>query len=136
MERSDLKNYRALVQEVRQLREQLTALETSLYSPKSQRLSHTPAASGHVQDLSGAVARHLELEAHYQERLAARESWQLVIEHAIESLQDPGERMVMRYRYIEGRGWSFIMAALAPLGYSERQVYRMHGYALLKLKEV
>ena len=136
MLKSDLQNYRALAREVRQLREQLTALEASLFAPKVQQYSDTPVQSGRVSDLSDAVVRHLELKELYQERLAAKAAQQLAIELALESLEDPAQRMVMRFRYIEGRGWNFIIAELAALGYSERQVYRLHGFALLKLKEV
>lgn len=135
MLKTDLQNYRALAREVSQLREQLTALEASLYSPKVQQYSSTPVQSGRHTDLSDAVARHLELEAVYQERLAAKAAQQLAIEQALDALDDPAQRMVMRFRYIEGRGWNFIIAELAALGYSERQVYRLHGFALLKLKE-
>lgn len=136
MQKSDLKNYRALVREVAQLCEQLIALETSMYSPKIPHLSETPISSGPRCDMADLVARHVELEELYRERMAEKMTQQFAIEHAIDSLDDPAERMVMRYRYIEGRGWNFIIAELATLGYSERQVYRLHGFALLKLKEV
>ena len=85
--------------------------------------------------MSDVVAKHIELEALYCERLAAKVAQQLAIERALDSLEDPAERMVMRYRYIDGRGWSSIISELTMLGYSERQVYRLHGFALLKLKE-
>ncbi len=136
MLKSDLKNYRALVREVTQLREQLVALETSMYSPKIPHLTKTPISSGPRCDMADLVARHVELEAMYCERVAAQAAQQLSIERALDSLDDPAQRMVMRFRYIEGRGWKFIIAELAALGYSERQVYRLHGFALLKLKEV
>lgn len=136
MLRSDLENYRALVREIAQLKEQLTDLETALYSPKVQQYTRTPVQSGRVCDMSDAVARRIELEEMYHERLAARLAQQLTIERALDTLEDPAERMVMRYRYIDGRSWGFIIAELAALGHSERQVYRLHGFALLKLKEV
>lgn len=136
MLKSDFQNYRALVREIGQLEEQLIALESAMYSPKIPHLTQTPVSPGRRCDMADIVARHMELEAKYRESLAARKAQQLAIERALDSLEDPGERLVMRYRYIEGRSWTFIIAELAPMGYSERQVYRLHGYALMKLKEV
>lgn len=136
MLKSDLKNYRALAREVLQLREQLITLETSMYYAKVSQLSQTPVQSGKGCDMADLVARRIELEALYCGRLSDKVAHQLAIERALDTLEDPAERMVMRYRYIDGRGWDSIIAELAALGYSERQVYRLHGFALLKLKEV
>lgn len=137
MEKVDLKNYRVLVMEVQQLREQLTSLESSLYSPKGQRFTSTPRVpSGERSTMDGAVERHITLEAMYREQLADKEAQQLAIEQAVRGLGDTAERVVMRERYLKGRGWSAIVREMAKLGISERQVYRLHGLALLKLKEV
>lgn len=136
MEKADFKNYRILVLEVRQLREQLEALETSLYSPKGQRFTSTPRVpSGDRSTMDGAVARHISLERLYRASLEEKEAQQLAIEQAIHSLGDTPERVVMRERYINGRGWTAIVQKMQMAGYSERQVYRLHGLALLKLKE-
>ena len=137
MEKVELREYRILVQEVRQLRGQLEELESSLYSPKGQRFTSTPRMpSGDRSTMDGAVARHMELTDLYRRDLAEKEAQQLAIEQAIQALDDPGERVVMRERYLKGRGWSAICHEMQKLGYSERQVYRLHGFALLHLKEV
>ena len=137
MEKSELKNYRALVMEVQQLKDQLTALESSLYSPKGQRFTSTPRTpSGERSTMDGAVARHISLDAMYREALADKEAQQLTIEQAILGLGDTDERVILRERYIKGRGWTAIVREMERLGISERQVYRLHGLALLKLKEV
>jgi DNA-directed RNA polymerase specialized sigma subunit len=137
MEKSELKNYRVLVLEVQQLKDQLTALESSLYSPKGQRFTSTPRMpSGERSTMDGAVARHISLDAMYREALADKEAQQLAIEQAILGLGDTPERVVMRERYIAGKGWPAIINKLQRMGISERQVYRLHGLALVKLKEV
>lgn len=137
MEKADLKSYRFLVQEVQQLKEQLTVLESSLYSPKGQRFTSTPRVpSGDRSTMDGAVDRHIRLERLYREELAEKEALQLAIEQAIESLGDTAERVVMRELYIFGRSWPAVINKMQKLGYSERTTYRLHGYALLKLKEV
>lgn len=137
MEKTDLKNYRALVIEVQQLKEQLAVLESSMYSPKGQRFTSTPRVpSGDHSTMDGVVGRHLKLVALYEADLAEKEARQLAIEQAIQSLDDTPERVVMRELYIFGRRWPAVLYKMQKLGYSERTVYRLHGYALLKLKEV
>lgn len=137
MEKSDFKNYRALVTEVQQLKEQLAVLESSLYSPKGQRFTSTPRVpSGTRSTMDGAVDRHDQLVRWYRERLADKEARQLAIEQAIESLEDTPERLIMRELYIAGKRWPAVLCKMQKLGYSERTVYRIHGFALLKLKEV
>lgn len=137
MEKSELVDYRILAREVQQLRDQLTALEAAMYSPGAIRYTNTPSRpSGGHTTLDNVVAQHMELVERYQRSLAEKEAQQLVIEQAIDSLEDPGERFVMRERYINGRSWAAICSSMQKLGYSERKAYRLHGFALLKLKEV
>lgn len=137
MEKTELKNYRALVLEVQQLREQLATLESSLYSPKGQRFTSTPRVpSGNRSTMDGAVDRHDKLVKLYRESLAEKEAQQLAIESAIQSLGDTPERLILRSRYIDGKGWPAVIHKMQKVGVSERQVYRLHGLALLKLKEV
>ena len=45
---------------------------------------------------------------------------------------DPPESIVMEMRYLEGCTWYEIATAL---NYSQQSVYRIHGLALLKLKD-
>jgi hypothetical protein len=137
MEKTDFRNYRALVLEVQQLRDQLTALESSLYSPKGQRFSSTPRGpSDYRATMDGAVDRHIKLVELYTGELAEKEAKQLAIERAIMSLGEPAERVVMRELYIFGRSWPAVLTKMQKMGYSERTTYRLHGYALYKLKEV
>lgn len=136
MEKSDFQNYRLVAYEVKRLRVHLDALEASMYSPTAQRYSHTPrgTSSGHTMD--AVVASHAALEEKYLEALAAKNAQLLAVEDAIESLADPAERLVMRHRYIDGHGWRKVCTLMQARGYSERQVYRLHGWALEKLKGV
>lgn len=136
MEKSDFKNYRALVVEVQQLREQLLILEASIYSPKGQRFTSTPRVpSGERSTMDGAVDRHIKLYNKYASDLAEKEAQQLAVEQAIASLADAAERVIMRELYIRGRRWPAVIRKMQELGYSERTAYRLHGLALLKLKE-
>lgn len=137
MDKLDFINYRALSKEVRQLREQLAAMESALYSPKGQRFTSTPHASSDPKNtMDAAVARHMKLVELYHEKLAEKETKLHAIEQAIDSLEDAAQRVVMRERYVAGQSWAQVCKLMASEGYSERGVYRLHGYALLNLKEV
>ena len=137
MEKSDFRNYKMLVWEVQQLKEQVATLEASLYSPKGQRFTSTPRAPGGTRaTMDGAVARHIKLYDLYKEELAEKEAKQLAIEEAIQSLGDTPERVIMRELYIRGCKWPAVIRKMQSLGYSERTAYYLHGKALLKLKEV
>jgi hypothetical protein len=137
MDKADFRNYKMLVWEVQQLREQVAILESSLYSPKGQRFTSTPRASGSTKStMDGAVARHIRLYDLYSEELADKEAKQLAIEEAIQSLGDTAERVIMRELYIRGRKWPAVIREMQKRGYSERTAYYLHGRALFKLKEV
>ena len=137
MEKADFRDYRFLLWEVQQLREQVAVLEASLYSPKGQRFTSTPRASSCGKStMDGAVARHIKLYDCYSRELAEKEAKQLAIEEAIQSLGDTGERVVMRELYIKGRKWPAVIREMQKQGYSERTAYYLHGRALHKLKEV
>ena len=136
LEKIELVNYRMLSREVEQFREQLERFEASLFSPNGQRFTSTPHSSNpHGSTMELAVCRHIELQELYMKRLAEKNAQLLIIEQAIASLEDPAQRVIMRDRYVLGWSWRRICATLASEGYSERQVFRLHGYALLKLKE-
>ena len=117
MDKKELLNYRALTLEARRLRLQLGMLERDAYQ--------VPGGSEAVKYQDALVL--------YRATVAAREAQLLAIERAIDSLPAV-ERLVLRLRYIEGRSWARVCMAIMPLGYSERQVYRLHGSALEKLK--
>lgn len=71
-----------------------------------------------------------ELLARYEALLSDLAAEQLAIEQAIESLE-PTARMLMRYRYIDGRKWEEICLLMS---YSWRQVHRLHAAALEELR--
>lgn len=137
MEKAEFKSYRLLLFEVQQLKTQLATLESSLYSPKGQQFSKTPrSGGGPKKTMDDAVAGHLRLLQLYEDKLAEQEAQQFKIESAINSLEDTGERVVMRELYLNGRRWPAVIREMQKRGYSERTAYRLHGQALLKLKEV
>lgn len=137
MTKDDFKNYRLVAREVLRLENQLKALEATIYAPAGQRYSLTPrASSNQSRTMDDVIAAHEALESHYLKKLAEKKAQQLAVEQAIESLPDPAERLVMSHRYIDGMSWRQVCRIMQPRGVSERQVYRLHGWALGRLKEV
>lgn len=136
MEKDEFFNYRMLTFEVKKLRSTLSALEASIYSPAGQRYTLTPRGTSGGHSMDDVIASHAALEQLYREKLAEKNARLLAVEQAIESLPDPAQRLVMRYRYIDGHGWRKVCSLMQPRGYSERTIYRLHGEALQKLKEV
>lgn len=137
MDKSEFTNYRALVLEVHALRSLVAELEAAKYAVPSPSLSGAPReGSSRRSPTESRMARYEDALALYKEKVALGEARLLAIEHAIGSLDSPVERLIMRLRYISGRSWASICPELQSLGYSERQVYRLHGFALMKLKEV
>lgn len=136
MEKAELMNYRALVLEVRHLRSYLASLEELRGTVASPQLSVTPkgppVGRSSVEVRAG---RFVDAEALYREKLSLLEGQMLRVERAVGSLDNPAERLIMRMRYLDGKEWASICVRLQFEGYSERQVYRLHGYALMKLKE-
>lgn len=137
MEKTEFLNYRALVLEVKQLKAYVDAMDRALSSAPGSQLSFMPKAprSG-GSSFEERVVRFHEMKALFDERRALSECQVVAIERAIQSLEAPAERLVMRLRYLEGRSWASVVSRLQPEGYSERQVYYIHGAALEKLKEV
>ena len=53
------------------------------------------------------------------------------IEEAINKLENPTERLLMRKRYIEGKTWDKVAV---EMNYTFRHIIRMHGQILQKMK--
>ena len=128
MDKQELRQYRALLAEIALLEgEQRRIAEGAL---SAVALTGMPKGSGTVDDTGRLAAKLADLAyliaAKLEEAIAVR----LQIEQAIEGL-DGQERVLMRLRYIEGRTWEEIAAAMH---YSFRRVTQIHGNILQRLK--
>lgn len=132
MNKEKLRQYRHLERERRQIGDMLFDLEAMMTSPKAQRLDGMPhASSGFTQSaIEGMVARHMELQQRYQEKLEELAAAMQEIEDAIEGLE-PRERTLLRLHYIQGLT---LERVCVEMNYSWRQINRIHGKALKKLK--
>lgn len=133
MTKERLRNYQNIKKEREQLRHQLEEIEASLYYPKIQQLTDMPAGGGPKEGnpQEDMMLHHIELQERYRAKLEELAAEQLAIEEAIESL-DETERMLLRYRYIDGLKWEEVCV---KIGYSWTQTHEHHGRALQKLRE-
>ena len=131
MDRDRLRAYRAILQEIKQLEEIKRDVETRGLAPKVPQLTGLPGAPSADHDKIGAlVARTADLTAHYAERIAALHEEQIAIEEAVDRLRGY-ERIVIRYRYLQGKSWREIMT-LVPYCYTRLQ--QIHRHALERLE--
>lgn len=111
MTKEQLRTYRKIKDEHRQIEQRLHALESR---PERD------------EDILRPL---VEL---YRVKLQRLTDAQIAIENAIEVLGFT-ERKLIRLRYLDGLPWHRVAVAL---GYCEQHVLRLHGEALLKLRRV
>ncbi len=111
MTKEQLRNYRVIKKEYRQIEQRLRVLEKR---PESDQEALQP------------------LKECYSQKLRALVGAQLDIEEAIETL-DYTERELIRLRYIDGLDWHKICAVI---NYGWTQTHRIHARALQKLERI
>jgi len=109
------------VAELERLRSTLGSIGRSLDGqPRSPRSDGT---TGEINRLIQAIDLKAQLKAEIADMVAR---WK-EIHDVVEAVEDKDERLVLKYRYIQGLDWDYIAA---ELNYSRRQVIRIHGEAL------
>ena len=132
MTKEQLKAYRDLKQESEDLKLRIVTLERDMSSPRSPRLDGMPrGGSGENNVLCEQIDKKDELLRLYQEIEAELNAQLFAIEIAIKKLE-PRERRLIRLYYMDGLTWEKVAVAM---DYSWRQVHRIHGEALEKLRE-
>ena len=132
MTKEQLKTYRDIKKEHDHLAQKIKQLELEMYGPRSQRVDGMPrSGSGENYVLEERMDQKTELLELLREKARELVEAMQVIEHTIEKL-DNRERHLMRLHYIDALTWEQVAV---EMGYSWRQVHRIHGDALAKLKE-
>ena len=130
--KEELKSHVRLVQEIADLKENITRLQLQAESISATRISGAPSGSGSPDKIAANLARVDELVNYYQQKMEQALVQQKRIEDAIEGLPDK-ERLLMRYRYIDGMDW---VDVASRMHYSWKQTHRIHGRALNLLKDI
>lgn len=135
MTKQDLRSYRKLMQEIRQLEGMLRELNSRTYSPRVPKLTGLPGSSstspGSVQEK--IATEIMEIRQQYEDRIHELYAQRRKIECAIDALPDPDQRMILRYHYIDGKSWT---KTAQLVHYSRKTVERKHGRALCELQDV
>lgn len=142
-----LKQYRAVLWEIRRLEEEVEQMRSlaqglgsanfvEVLNPRTGRTES--AVMDRVQtsskaDAADIIAKVIDTE----EKLAQRRAYALrllmEIEEVVGKVEDPTERRLLHLRYIQGEKWERIAE---DLGRTERWVYRLHGRALKAVFEI
>ena len=112
------------LEEVARLRSKLTRV-TEVYSTE-------PRGGGTIygkteEILAKIVDLEKEIDADVDRLIEVRDS----IKSIIESVEDDRERLLLQYRYLDGRTFEEIAV---QMHYSWRQIHRLHSKALINLK--
>lgn len=133
MTKEQLKAYRAIKLERDKLADMLEELETTMYSPRGQKLDGLPrGGSGASSPTESIVLKHLELKARYEQKVEELTAALSEIEAAIETLP-PRERTLIRLYYAKGLTWEQVCAEMS---YCWAQTHRIHSAALKALRNV
>lgn len=124
-----LNSYKQVQLERRQILDRIMRLEARLTAPGAQGLDGMPHGSGTGDSMARGVAALADLRDLYRAKEADLTQALIDIEHLIDGL-DPVERMIARYRYIDGLHWENICV---KINYSWRQTHRLHDGLLEKL---
>lgn len=126
-----LYTYLDLKKERNQIREELEQVRADAASPKTPSLDGMPRSGGFGDAMTGKVSSIMKVCQRYERKLDELAAAMLAIEETIAGL-DITERVLMRYRYLEGLTWEKISVAM---NYSWRQTHNIHARALDKLIE-
>ena len=128
-----LKTCRRMILEVKQLDRELEQLRRSECAVKSPSTS-VPSGGNTFgpSAVEKAAIKILELEMLLSKKRAALYAEIVTIESAIESMKNPTETVLLRYRYIEGLKWEEVCVLM---GYSWQQIHRIHARALSNITQ-
>ena len=132
MTKNELKEYRAVANEIEIIKEKLEYLEEKKTSVKSQVISDMPRSSSENERLSTLLAEIEEVTELYNEKMSRLIKSQFKIENTIDILDDATERNLMRLKYLDGFTWEEVAV---EMGYSWQHIHRIHNKILKKIRQ-
>lgn len=129
MDKRTLKSYLSLCREIEILRqERAELLNSGLGAANNDGLPHGSGVSNPTADIA---ARAASIAAELSQKLNECIDLRLQIEQAVNALNEPRERELMRRRYIEGQRWEQVAY---EMNYTLRHVTRLHGRILQRMR--
>ena len=123
-----LLRYQAVKREIEDLDYRMAQLRLKYAAPSAIDYSDMPKAHNTEHDLSEYVAKMDEMTDYMISKYTRLRGIEVDIYKRVDQMQDQTERDILRTRYIDGLTWDQIAL---KLGYSRRNVTRIHGRALL-----
>lgn len=135
MTKEELKRYNVYKLEIRSIEDSILELKTELENVSSKPITddlinHNAFLTDRQSDL---VLKKIALEDKLMTLRARLIETHEQIEGAIESLQEPIERTVLRMRYINGMKWEEICVSI---DYEWAQMHRIHNEALKNISKI
>lgn len=113
--------------EIKEKNAELEELEAIAEGCSAKQITGMPGGSGSGDRLGDTVSKMVDLENHIIAKIDEYMSRRQMISEAIDRMQIEEHRLMLSMRYIRGRSWEQIAE---DMHISERQCYRIHGYAL------
>ena len=123
-----LRNYRQHVRRINRINAEIAELRSMKLHPSMKPDDGMPHGSGGQGDLSGYAAELDEMIRELIEERYLRIKTYQAIACQIKRMKSRNESDVLFYRYIKAMDWWDIAELM---GFSERQIYRIHGKALV-----
>lgn len=132
MDKERLRQYSAIKKEIRSIRQQLEEVAAEMYAPKKIRLTGLPNQNGaNNEQIERLILKQEKLIKNYYQQLSKLTDERTAIEQSLTELP-PTERTVLRCHYLDGKTWEEVCLVV---GYSWRQIHRIHSSALQRLRE-
>lgn len=96
-------------------------------------LSDMPKGGGEQDKLAGTIAKIVDLKKGLHEEIRDYISLKAEAIRLIDSMSDDRHRLVLTYRYINGKTWEEIAVAMH---YTYKWVHVLHGLALVEFENV
>lgn len=126
-----LKQYIELTKEHQQLIESFEEYKSKIYNPAIQILTDMPKAQNQGNEkMDNQIIILLEYEDKLHNKLIDLKNIKQEIENMIENIEETVERMILRYRYIDGMNFENICT---KMNYTWRHTHRLHSKALQKI---
>ena len=123
-----LRSYRQHVRRINRINAEIAELRSMKLHPSMKPDDGMPHGSGGQGDLSGYAAELDEMIRELIEERYLRIKTYQAIACQIKRMKSRNESDVLFYRYIKAMDWWDIAELM---GFSERQIYRIHGKALV-----
>ena len=135
--KQELKSYVALKQELLRIEQQITEYRRKIESPAVSVWGALPGGTkskgNRNRDISDYIVKLSDLLVYYNDRWDRLIGETERVERAIAAVENPIERVLLGYKYIDGLTWEQVCV---KMNYSWRQVHYIHSQALKNIQKI